>query len=110
MVDYMASLDRLIARDEDRYYPGHGNSLANARRFVADLRVHRVGREVAILDRLAAGDESIPDMVRAIYVGLDDRLAGAAGLSVLAHLEDLVARGVVVTDGIPGVAARFRPT
>ncbi len=27
-------------------------------------------------------------MVRAIYIGIDPRLAGAAGYSVLAHLED----------------------
>ena len=40
-------------------------------------------------------------MVRAIYIGIDPRLFGAAGYSVLAHLEDLVARGVVATDGDP---------
>ncbi|MDR3372293.1 MAG: MBL fold metallo-hydrolase [Ancalomicrobiaceae bacterium] len=109
MVDYMASLDRLLARTEERYYPGHGAFLHTAQRFVADLRVHRLGREAAILKRLEAGDVAIPDMVRAIYVGLDAKLAGAAGLSVLAHLEDLVARGVVSSDGVPGVAAHFRP-
>ena len=40
-------------------------------------------------------------MVRAIYIGLDPRLTNAAGYSVLAHLEDLVARGIVATDGDP---------
>ncbi|MDR3493702.1 MAG: MBL fold metallo-hydrolase [Ancalomicrobiaceae bacterium] len=107
MVDYMASLDRLLAREEERYYPGHGNPLNSAQRFVAGLRMHRLGRETAILDRLAAGDETIPDMVRAIYVGLDEKLFGAAGLSVLAHLEDLVARGIVTSDAVPGVSARY---
>ena len=51
------------------------------------------GREASILHRLAKGEADIPTMVRAIYIGLDPRLAGAAGRSVLAHLEDLVARG-----------------
>ena len=49
-----------------------------------------------------------PDAVRAIYIGLDPRLAGAAGLSTLAHLEDLVARGLVATDGAPSILGRYR--
>jgi len=32
----------------------------------------------------------------------------AAGLSVLAHLEDLVARGKVATDGAPSIAGIYR--
>ena len=50
----------------------------------------------------------MPTMVRAIYIGLDPRLVGAAGLSVLAHLEDLVARGVVATDGPPSIDGTYR--
>ena len=57
---------------------------------------HRRGREQSILRRLGKGEADIPTLVRAIYIGLDPRLTKAAGLSVLAHLEDLVARGLVV--------------
>jgi ABC-type Fe3+-siderophore transport system permease subunit len=39
----------------------------------------------------------------------DPRLHGAAGLSVLAHLEDLVARGLVSTDGDPDIDGVFVP-
>jgi hypothetical protein len=46
--------------------------------------------------------------VRAIYIGLDPRLTGAAGLSVLAHLEDLVTRGAVKTDGAPAIDGAYR--
>jgi hypothetical protein len=46
--------------------------------------------------------------VRAIYIGLDPRLAGAAALSTLAHLEDLTARGLVATDGAPSISGRYR--
>jgi hypothetical protein len=46
--------------------------------------------------------------VRAIYIGLDSRLIGAAGLSVLAHLEDLVTRGVVLTEGPPSIVGTYR--
>ena len=44
----------------------------------------------------------------AIYIGLDPRLTRAAGLSVLAHLEDLVARRLVATDGAPSIEGRYR--
>jgi len=46
--------------------------------------------------------------VRAIYIGLDPRLTGAAGLMTLAQLEELVERGRVATDGTPSLASRFR--
>jgi hypothetical protein len=47
-------------------------------------------------------------LVRAIYIGIDPRLTGAAGYSVLAHLEDLVTRGIVATDGDPVIGGRYR--
>ena len=46
--------------------------------------------------------------MRAIYIGLDPRLTGAAELSVLAHMEDLVARGAVATEGPPSIAGTYR--
>jgi hypothetical protein len=46
--------------------------------------------------------------VAAIYANLDKRLVRAAGMSVLAHLEDLVARGTVLTDGAPSIEGRYR--
>ena len=42
---------------------------------------------------------AIPAMVERMYVGIDPRLHGAAGRSVLAHLIDLRARGVVAEEG-----------
>ena len=108
MVDYMASLDRLAARPEQFYYPGHGPAIPEGPRYVRFLTRHRKAREASVLHRLAKGEADIPTMVRAIYIGLDPRLAGAAGYSVLAHLEDLVARGVVATDGDPVIGGTYR--
>jgi glyoxylase-like metal-dependent hydrolase (beta-lactamase superfamily II) len=109
MADYMASLDRLLARDERRYLPGHGGPVEDARAYVRALRSHRRMREAAILDRLAKGDRTILELVAAIYRDTDPRLHGAAALSVLAHLEDLVARGKAVSDGPPRIDGRFAP-
>jgi glyoxylase-like metal-dependent hydrolase (beta-lactamase superfamily II) len=108
MIDYMASLDKLAAREENLYFSGHGPEIPEAQRYVRFLIRHRKAREASILHRLAKGEADIPSMVRAIYIGIDPRLMRAAGYSVLAHLEDLVGRGVVVTDGDPVIEGRYR--
>ena len=87
---------------------GHGGAVRDARRFVESYIRHRRGREQSILSRLAEGSSDIPTLVQAIYVGLDPRLTRAAGLSVFAHLEDLVARGLIVTDGAPSLNGVYR--
>ena len=108
MVDYMASLQRLAARAEDLYFSGHGPEILEEPRYVRHLIRHREGREASILHRLAKGEADIPTMVRAIYIGIDPRLITAAGYSVLAHLEDLVARGIVATEGDPVIGGTYR--
>src|ERR1700758_3490820 len=108
MVDYMASLDRLAGRDEDLYLSGHGPEIPEGPRYTRFLIRHRKAREASILHRLAKGAADIPTLVRAIYIGIDPRLMRAAGYSVLAHLEDLVARGVVATDGDPVIDGTYR--
>jgi glyoxylase-like metal-dependent hydrolase (beta-lactamase superfamily II) len=108
MGDYMASLAKIGRRDEQIYFPGHGPAVNNAPRFVAAYIFHRKAREAAILRQLGKGESDIPTLVRTIYSGLDPRLAKAAGLSVLAHLEDLVTRGAVATDGPASIEGRYR--
>jgi glyoxylase-like metal-dependent hydrolase (beta-lactamase superfamily II) len=108
MVDYMASLERLAQRKEDLYFSGHGPEIPQGPRFVRFLIRHRQAREASILHRLAKGEADIPTIVRAIYIGIDPRLTRAAGYSVLAHLEDLAARGVVATDGDPVIGGVYR--
>jgi glyoxylase-like metal-dependent hydrolase (beta-lactamase superfamily II) len=110
MSDYMASLDKLARRSEPLYLPGHGGPVREAPRFVQSYIRHRQAREASILRRLGKGAADIPTLVRAIYIGLDPRLAGAAALSVLAHLEDLVARGIVATEGTPSIGGTYRLT
>ncbi|MGX5846511.1 MBL fold metallo-hydrolase [Mesorhizobium sp. PL10] len=109
MADYMASLDRLIARGDRLLLPGHGGPVTAPRNFMRGLKTHRKMRERAILERIRGGDRTIRDMVRAIYRDTDQRLHGAAALSVLAHLEDLAARGLVSTEGEPAIDGVFVP-
>ncbi len=100
MADYMASLDKLLNRGRDRiYYPAHGDPVDKPLRFVRGLAGHRKQREGQILRLLGEGVNMIPAMVARMYVGLDPRLTGAAGRSVLAHLIDLQVRGRVAAQG-----------
>jgi len=109
MSDYMASLETLAARSETTYFPGHGGRLANAPKFVRALRAHRKMRETAVLSRIRAGDETIPDIVKTIYKSTDPKLHGAAGLSVLAHIEDLITREKIVSDQPASIHGKFFP-
>jgi glyoxylase-like metal-dependent hydrolase (beta-lactamase superfamily II) len=109
MSDYMRSLDRLIERGDRLLLPGHGGPVTAPRTFMRGLKTHRRMRERAILERIRKGDRTIKAMVGAIYRDTDPRLHGAAGLSVLAHLEDLVARGLVATDGDPALDGVYTP-
>ena len=108
MKDYKASLRRLLERDEDLYYPAHGPSLADAKKYVAGLLAHREAREAQILTVLADGSRTIPQIVGAIYTGLAPNLRGAARLSVLAHLDELRERAVVRVEPGTGEAVYSR--
>jgi len=100
MSAYMASLQKLYAREDRIYYPAHGPAVENPRQLVRGMIGHRRQRERQILKLLEAGDGHIPDMVAAMYKGLDPRLTGAAGRSVLAHLVDLQNQGrATVSEG-----------
>ena len=99
MAAYMQSLDKLLGRDDRIYYPAHGDPVTDPQRFVRAVAMHRRQRERQILDLLEQESQPIPTMVAAMYRGIDPRLHGAAGRSVLAHLIDLEARERVWRDG-----------
>lgn len=99
MSDYLASLQKLYERDDRIYYPAHGPAVENPRQLVRGMIGHRRQRERQIVTLLEGGEGHIPNMVAAMYKGLDPRLIGAAGRSVLAHLIDLQNQGRVAAQG-----------
>jgi len=108
MAAYMASLDRLAAEPHERYLPGHGDVITDPQRAVSAMKSHRLMRERAIAGRVEAGDRTVDAIVEALYEGIDPRLKGAAGLSVLAHLEKLEEEGHLHAEG-HGRGARWYP-
>ena len=96
---YVASLEKLLGRDDAIYYPAHGPAVDEPRKLVRGLILHRMQREAGILAELKAGEADIPSIVASLYRAVDPRLHPAAARSVLAHLIDLEARGLVVGEG-----------
>jgi glyoxylase-like metal-dependent hydrolase (beta-lactamase superfamily II) len=92
---YMASLQKLYDRDDTVLYPAHGPAITKPRQLVRGMLGHRRQREAQIVRLLDQGPQTIPQMVAVMYKGLDPRLTGAAGRSVLAHLLDLQGQGRV---------------
>ena len=99
MAAYMASLDRLYARNDRVYYPAHGPAVTRPRQLVRGMIGHRRQRERQILRLLGQRAQAIPELVPAMYKGVDERLWPAAGQSVKAHLIDLERRGLVARSG-----------
>jgi len=109
MADYMASLELLLDHPADVYLPGHGGRLEDPVRMVKAYLVHRKWREQAILGAIRDGIGSIRGIVRLIYRDLDHKLVTAASLSVLAHVEHLMERGLVAADAPVGFETELSP-
>ena len=99
MGEYMASLDKLLGREDRVYYPAHGDQVDNPRRLVRGMLGHRKQREGQIARAIERGTHDIAEMVAGMYVGLHPKLLGAAERSVLAHLIDMERRGIVRREG-----------
>jgi glyoxylase-like metal-dependent hydrolase (beta-lactamase superfamily II) len=98
MADYMSSLAILLDREDDVFLPGHGGQLSTPQRTVNAYVSHRRWREQSVLDALSNGAITIRRIVPEIYQGLDPQMIPAATLSVLAHVEYLIEKGLVVSD------------
>jgi glyoxylase-like metal-dependent hydrolase (beta-lactamase superfamily II) len=99
MGDYMASLEKLLAREDVRYHSAHGAAIEKPRQLVRGMIGHRRQRENQILRLLAEEARPVSGFIPAMYKGLDPRLIPAAEMSVSAHLIDLEKRGAAVREG-----------
>ena len=79
------------------FLPGHGGRLEDPQRTVKAYLLHRRWREQAILKALKEGATSIRKIVPEVYQGLNPQLTPAATLSVQAHVEYLIEKGLVAS-------------
>jgi glyoxylase-like metal-dependent hydrolase (beta-lactamase superfamily II) len=98
MGDFIRSLQRLTERKDELYFPGHGGQVPEPQRLVKAYLLHRRMREQAIVECIRQGKNTVRSIVPAIYKDLDPKLLNAASLSVLAHVEHLIERGLAYCD------------
>ena len=95
---FMNSLEKLLAREETVYYPGHGKPLKEPRKMVLAQIKHRRDREKQILNSVSKISRTPAEIVDEVYIGLNPMLKAAAIRNVLAHLIDLYERDKVSTE------------
>jgi glyoxylase-like metal-dependent hydrolase (beta-lactamase superfamily II) len=95
MADYLASLEKLTRRTDALLLPGHGGRIREPARTLRAYLLHRRWREQAILDAIRAGTRTIRTIVPVVYPDLAAPLQRAAALSVEAHVEHLIRRGLL---------------
>ena len=98
MGQYLASLEKLSARDDAIFYPTHGSPIPQPRLWLQQLIAHRRHREEQILESLEVG-AGISAIVEKLYPAIDPALRGAAALQTRAHLDWLRTRGLVTETG-----------
>ncbi len=108
MTAYMESLEKLLKRDEDIYWPTHGTCIKDVKTFVQAFIDHRLDRERQILECLGSGYSKITDMVPVMYTETDKALYPAAERSVLAAMIRMIDTGQVSCDtDEPRVSSTF---
>lgn len=107
MAAFMASLDRLAAREDRLYLPGHGHPVRDPAAMLAWQLAHRRQRFDQIMDALADGPADAATLARRIYTDIDPALLPAAARNVLASLVGLADQGEVRPQGAIAADALF---
>lgn len=114
LFDYLASLEKLLDREDERYWPTHGPAIEQPQDYVRSFIEHRRGREGQIVAALGDGPSTIKDLVPGMYAEVDKRLWRAAANSVYSHLLALLREGRVEvmdadgTEATPGLTVTWR--
>jgi glyoxylase-like metal-dependent hydrolase (beta-lactamase superfamily II) len=101
MGDYLASLERLRARNDQIFYPTHGSPIPAPAEWIGQLIAHRRMREEQLRAALGRRAQTVIELVDQLYPQIEPGLRAAAAQQVLAHLHHMQSRGEAVPeDGI----------
>ncbi|MFL6655024.1 MAG: MBL fold metallo-hydrolase [Sulfurifustis sp.] len=96
---YLTSLERLLAEDIAIIAPGHGYLLGAPHKEIRRLIAHRLARENKVKWALKkAGPASLEELLPLVYDDVPEGLHRWAARSLTAHLEKLLADGVVSSE------------
>jgi glyoxylase-like metal-dependent hydrolase (beta-lactamase superfamily II) len=109
LLDYMNSLDRLLAEGPGTIYPAHGPVIRDGRAKLREYIDHRHQREQEIVAALRAGLSAIPEIVARVYAAYPVALHGPAKSSVCSHLLKLEREGRVRRSGAAPLDASWSP-
>jgi glyoxylase-like metal-dependent hydrolase (beta-lactamase superfamily II)/8-oxo-dGTP pyrophosphatase MutT (NUDIX family) len=98
MSEYLASLERMRALpDLSVLFGGHGPPIANPYDKIDQYIEHRLEREANILTAVREGATTPAEIVARVYTDVNPKALPMAERAVLAHLEKLVADGLVTS-------------
>lgn len=100
---YQRTLQRLLDEypQAELLYGGHGPPVGNPQAKIREYIAHRQFRERELLDVLASGPQTIPQLVRRIYRDTKPVLWPAAARQMLAYLIALEEEGRVRSQALP---------
>jgi glyoxylase-like metal-dependent hydrolase (beta-lactamase superfamily II) len=101
---YLDALQRLRARHPTAIGPGHGPVILEPDAKLSEYIAHRLAREVALVEALAAGRRTVADLLDFAWADVPENLRGAAAVTLAAHLDKLRDEGRL-PDGVqrPGL-------
>jgi len=110
MQDYLNSLEKMMLRDDEIYYPTHGIPIEKPMKFIRQLFAHRLRRDKEIIRAMENGAHTVEDMLAKVYPKIKKELHVAASRTIFAHLIRLVDLGEVKCVGAVSESARYHPT
>jgi len=108
MLAYMRSLNLMLEREDEVYWPTHGPCIEDPKGLVTAFIEHRREREAQILDCVGKGVGNIRDMVPLMYTSTPEFMYPAAARSVLAAVEYLVAEGKLASESDVSLESVYR--
>jgi len=95
MADYLRSLEKVIGLGYAHYVPAHGGSIEEGPDYARALLAHRQERNRQVVAAVNGGARKIRQLLAPIYPQLALPLHGAALMTLKAHVEYLVDRGLI---------------
>ncbi|MAE94336.1 MAG: hypothetical protein CL910_06715 [Deltaproteobacteria bacterium] len=108
LLQYMASLNRLLEERPTCIYPAHGPKIEDGVGKLEEYIAHRHEREGEIVTALTGGPRRPIDIVKVVYAAYPENLHPAAAQSVSQHLMKLEGEGRATREGREPTQALWR--